>query len=112
MPVHLRACRPRSLADRKMRSTFTCILDSLAVWGIKRLPGNFGESSAKAPRKTGGSPWSLLQGSAHPFSSASVKARRSCERIVKELFLAEVAFSGNRNVDQYDQLPAKDQISS
>ena len=57
--MHLHICRPRSLVEREIGSTYTCIIDSLPVLGY------FGASFAKDPRKTGERPGSLLQGSAH-----------------------------------------------
>ena len=32
-PVHLHICRPCSLVDREMRSTYTCIIDSHSCVG-------------------------------------------------------------------------------
>ena len=37
MPVHLHICRPRSLVDRDIRSTYTCIIDSLPVLGMVHI---------------------------------------------------------------------------
>ena len=34
--MHLHICRPRSLVDREIRSTYTCIIDSLPVLGMER----------------------------------------------------------------------------
>ena len=58
MPVHLHICRPRSLVDREIRSTYTCIIDSLPVLGWCKsitLAGlfwsKFRERSAKDRRK-------------------------------------------------------------
>ena len=31
--MHLHMCRPRSLVEREIRSTYTCIIDSLPVLG-------------------------------------------------------------------------------
>ena len=61
--MHLHICRPRSLVEREMRSTYTCIIDSLPVLGLVQI-NNVG-CFAKDPRKTGERPGSLLQGSAH-----------------------------------------------
>ena len=52
--MHLHICRPHSLVDRNMRSTFTCILDSLPVLGMvqtKRWLGYSGESVAERSAK-------------------------------------------------------------
>ena len=69
MPVHLHYCRPRSLVDREVRSTYTCVVDSLPVLGMVQINNVgwaiLGASFAKDPRKTGERPGSLLQGSAH-----------------------------------------------
>ena len=32
--MHLHICRPRPLLDREIRSTYTCIIDSLPVLGM------------------------------------------------------------------------------
>ena len=37
LPVHLHICRPRSLVDREIRSTYTCILDSLPALGMVQI---------------------------------------------------------------------------
>ena len=50
MPVHLHICRPRSLVDREVRSTFICIIDSLPVLG-RLFWSKFRERSAKDRRK-------------------------------------------------------------
>ena len=76
MPVHLHICRPRSLVDREIRSTYTCIIDSLPVLGMVQINswlGYFGASFAKDPRKTGERPGSLLQGFRTSPASASGK---------------------------------------
>ena len=56
--MHLHICRPRSLVDREIRSTYTCIIDSLPVLGMVQI-NNVGwaifeqvrERSAKDHRK-------------------------------------------------------------
>ena len=37
MPADLHICRPRSLVDREIRSTYTCIVDSLPVLGMVQI---------------------------------------------------------------------------
>ena len=37
MPVHLHICRPRPLVAREIRSTYTCIIDSLPVLGMVQI---------------------------------------------------------------------------
>ena len=65
MPVHLHICRPRSLVDREIRRTYTCIIDSLPVLGMVQINNVGWAILEQVSRKTGERPGSLLQGSAH-----------------------------------------------
>ena len=136
--MHLHICRPRSLVEREIRSTYTCIIDSLPVLGlvqtnnvgwaileqvsrkIRERPAKDQGACCKVPRWQGRLPaldttcctqvncdYRVCKHncSSHNGSRAHAANKRawrwSRERFAKEtFFLAKMAFSGNRNIDQ------------
>ena len=56
MPVHLHICRPRSLVDREIRSTYTCSIDFLPVLGMVQINNVGWAILEQVSRKTGERP--------------------------------------------------------
>ena len=64
--MHLHICRPRSLVEREIRSTYTCIIDSLPVLGLVQI-NNVG--------------WAILEQVSRKIRERSAKGQGACCKV-------------------------------